>query len=704
MFNGEIYNYRDLRRSLEARGERFTTGSDTEVLLRLLACDGPAALAQVRGMFALAWWDAEARALVLARDRFGIKPLYVAATDRSIAFASEIHALVSSGLVERAIDPAGVLGFLAWGTVPPPLTYVAGVESLAPGSWLRWSHGGAACRQTYADVAGVYARPHSGCTESDLRERAGAAVQQSVAAHLVADVPVGVFLSGGIDSSAILSAASDAGVAGAQHLHRPVRRPVLRARVRQAGRLDVRRDAPRARARSVADRRRPAAHSGAARSADARRRELLLRVGGGGRDRDQGRAVGRRAATKCSAAIRRSAACQRRCAGRSASRPLGPAMTPIVAAVLPERLTERWRHFMSGNGRMDAAYRTQRGLFMPAEVERLAGPALRDRWVGRRRRASRRPRTALFDGDASTLEGHVARLETRIYLGSQLLRDLDVMSMAHGLEVRVPFVDHVLLDAVWPDLGAHPSLMRNKRLLHETLERPLPPAAVESAEAGVHAAVRAMDGRRSPAVRPLGHGAPRRRGMDCAWRARRDLGRVAARRRALEPSMGARHARRIPEEPVIDGADAALSSFSHRRDYADVAGRDRWTVRVVNAWVRAALPPLLAVPFGSGPVLDVGCAEQPFRPLIESSGRRYVGMDVVQNRTRTVDILSTLEDAPTPMPAVSGAALHRSAGACRRHRRRLCRAPAAGVARRRGGADGAVHVSRCTWSRSISAA
>ncbi len=96
VFNGEVYNYRDLRRSLESRGEQFTTGSDTEVLLRLLACDGPAALAQVRGMFALAWWDAGSQSLVLARDRFGMKPLYVAATDRSIAFASEIHALVSS--------------------------------------------------------------------------------------------------------------------------------------------------------------------------------------------------------------------------------------------------------------------------------------------------------------------------------------------------------------------------------------------------------------------------------------------------------------------------------------------------------------------------------------------------------------------------------------------------------------------------------
>ena len=92
--------------------------------------------------------------------------------------------------------------------------------------------------------------------------------------------------------------------------------------------------------------------------------------------------------------------------------------------------------------------------------------------------------TQLFDGDATTFEGDVARLETRVYFGSQLLRDLDVMSMAHGLEVRVPFVDHQLLDAVWPDLGAHPSLMRGKRLLHETLARPLPPSAVDRPKQG----------------------------------------------------------------------------------------------------------------------------------------------------------------------------------------------------------------------------
>jgi SAM-dependent methyltransferase len=103
------------------------------------------------------------------------------------------------------------------------------------------------------------------------------------------------------------------------------------------------------------------------------------------------------------------------------------------------------------------------------------------------------------------------------------------------------------------------------------------------------------------------------------------------------------------------GDAVALASFQHRQDYDEVAGRDRWTVRAVNTWVRAALPPLLAAANGTGAVLDVGCAEQPFRPLIESSGQRYVGMDVVQNSTRSVDILSTLEEARAqaqPFPVI----------------------------------------------------
>jgi asparagine synthase (glutamine-hydrolysing) len=482
VFNGEVYNYRELRQALAGRGETFSTGSDTEVLLRLLARDGADALREVRGMFALAWWDSATRSLVLARDRFGIKPLYVAARGGSVAFASEIQALLSSGLVERVVDPAGVLGYLAWGTVPPPLTCVAGVECVAPGTWTRWSADGAREQRAFADLATAYAAPSSGATESQLRDRAGAAVQDSVAAHLVADVPVGIFLSGGIDSSAILSAAVNAGVSGvntytvgfddrsSEHEYARLVASAFGAThhqlVLESSRIVS--DLPRILARldqPTFD----AVNSFYVSAAVAATGIKAVLSGTGGDELFGGYPSFRRLPS----ALR----------WKRQLEPAVPAIRPVVAAVLPERLTERWQHFMSGNGRIDAAYRTQRGLFMPAELERVAGPALHDRWAAASTRLAA-AESALFDGTATTLEGDVARLETRLYLGSQLLRDLDVMSMAHGLEVRVPFVDHVLLEAVWPDLGAYPELMRGKRLLRGTLSRPLPPAAVDRPKQG----------------------------------------------------------------------------------------------------------------------------------------------------------------------------------------------------------------------------
>jgi asparagine synthase (glutamine-hydrolysing) len=500
VFNGEIYNYRALRRELEGRGERFVTGSDTEVLLRLLVRDGVGSLVRLRGMFAFGWWDAEARTLVLARDRFGIKPLYVAARSGSMAFASDARALLESGLVDRVIDPAGVLAYLSWGSVAPSLTWIDGVESLAPGTWIRWSADGRRAQGTFADIVAVYAQPPSRCREADLRARVGAAVQASVDAHLVSDVPVGVFLSGGIDSSAILSAASHAGV---PQLNTYTVRFEDRSSEHEYARLvassfgashhelvldasRIARDLPRILARldqPTLD----AVNTFYVSEAVAATGIKAVLSGTGG-DELFG---GYRSFRRLPAAVR-----VKRAAGAAV-----PAMAAVVARFLPERLTERWRQFAAGNGRIDAAYRTQRGLFMPSELDRVAGAALRDRWVSATARVAE-SEAALFHGVSSTLEGDVARLETRVYLGAQLLRDTDVMSMAHGLEVRVPFVDHELLEAVWPDLGAFPALMRNKRLLHETLARPLPPAAVDRPKQGFTLPFATwMDGELQPFVR-----------------------------------------------------------------------------------------------------------------------------------------------------------------------------------------------------------
>lgn len=527
VFNGEVYNHRELRRRLEDRGETFSTCSDTEVLLRLLVCDGPSALARVRGMFAFAWWDEHERALLVARDRFGIKPLYIAATPDSVAFASEIRALLSSGLVSRTIDPAGVRAYLAWGSVPPSLTWAAGVESLPPGTWRRWRPDSRHEAQRFASPTDAHARQPTACTERELRDRTRAAVEDSVVAHLVADVPVGLFLSGGIDSSAVLSAAAHAGVSGlrtftvrfedrsSEHEYARLVASAFGAEHQEliVDSSNVVADLPRILGhldQPTLD----AVNSFYVSRAVAATGIKAVLSGTGGDELFGGYPSFRR----LPAAVR----LKRRL------RAVAPALAPLVAAGLPEPLSERWRHFMSsGNGRMDAAYRAQRGLFMPSEIERLAGPALRDGWATTSERLET-AESAILDVHATTPQGEVAGLETRMYLCSQLLRDLDAMSMAHSLEVRVPLVDHVLVDAVWPDLGAHPGLMRNKRLLHETLARPLPRAAVERPKQGfILPFARWMGGELEPFVRDgmrqlvadrwLAHDVP-----DHVWQAWRD--------------------------------------------------------------------------------------------------------------------------------------------------------------------------------------
>jgi len=475
VFNGEVYNYRELRRELESRGERLRSASDTEVLLRLLALDGPAALERVRGMFALAYWNAATQSLLLARDRFGMKPLYVATTPGSIAFASELHALRAAKLVDRRPSPAAVLAFLAWGSIPPPLAWNDGAEMLHPGSWFEWTRDGRERRGLFADTRRIFsAADRPATTAAELRRVAGAAVRDSVRAHLVADVPVGVFLSGGIDSGAIVSAAATLGTTLQTYTvtfddptsESAIARDVANAfgtahhelRV-EAG--EVARDFPNVLARldqPTID----AVNSYYVSRAVAATGIKAVLSGAGGDEMFGGYPTFRR----IPAALR----------AKRAAGPLLRAGAPLVGAALPPRLKPRWEHFVGTNGNLAEVYRTQRGLFLRPEIAALAGPALLDGgvWSEAWNRVNDVEASLLSPCGAEPAIAGVARLETRLYLGSQLLRDTDAMAMAHGLEVRMPFVDHQLAAAIWPDLAAYPSLMRGKRLLHETLERPLP--------------------------------------------------------------------------------------------------------------------------------------------------------------------------------------------------------------------------------------
>jgi len=469
VYNGEIYNYRELRADLERAGVRFVSSSDTEVLLALIVRDGIAALSRARGMFALAVWDGFERSLTVARDRFGIKPLYVAARAGRVAFASEIAALRRASLVDREVSAAGVLSFLAWNFIPPPLTWLRGVESLRPGTWIRWREGGRTEAGTFADFTAIY-EDHPPVTEDELRAQAREAIRDSVAAHLVSDVPVGIFLSGGIDSAAVVASAR-AAVTGRLHTYtvagdvpsmseiEPARQVAMFFETTHhelmigAGAIEralpsiIRRlDAPSA----------DAINSYFVSQAVAATRVKAVLSGVGGDEMFGG-----------------YPSFQRIPSAMRTAKWLAPMMpvTAMAAAAVSDWRARKVQHF-AGAPDAASAYRAVRGNFMPEEWPELLGPGFDGE-------AGRSAREALADLEAGmlrerrreTAHAAVARMETGAYLQGQLLRDIDAVSMAHALEVRVPFVDHRLASAVWPALGHHPALVEGKRLLHESLPK-----------------------------------------------------------------------------------------------------------------------------------------------------------------------------------------------------------------------------------------
>jgi asparagine synthase (glutamine-hydrolysing) len=486
VFNGEVYNYRELRAGLEQDGERFSTASDTEVLLRLIARRGAEALADVRGMFACALWDSREQSLLLARDRFGIKPLYVAAGADRVAFASEVGALRRAGLVGREVSPAGVLAYLAWASIPAPLTWLRDVEALDPGTWRQWRRDGQQARGCFADVSAAYVSAPGGAGgEAAMRERVADAMRDSLRAHLVGDVAVGVFLSGGIDSGAIVSTARS--VTGSNlHAYTIV--------VDEAGYSEA------DRAREVAETF-GATHHVIRVDASNIHRELPAIVQC--LDQPTADAVNTYFVSKAVATTGLKAVLsgvggdelfggypsfERIPAGLQLGRALGPAMRatgPAATLALPAWRAAKWRHF-AGDPDLESGYRAMRGFFMPEELDGILGPALAEHGV---REAAE---TAVAGAEARIFTSagperplaSVARMETRGFLGSQLLRDADAVSMAHGLEVRMPYVDHELLHAVWPALGAHPSQVRGKRALYEALPQPLPRAVTGAAKRG----------------------------------------------------------------------------------------------------------------------------------------------------------------------------------------------------------------------------
>ncbi len=206
VFNGEIYNYQELRTFLIGKGHEFKTKTDTEVIVHLYEELGAACLERMRGMFAFAIWDGNARTLFLARDRVGIKPLYYQLTHDSLVFASEIKAILTDPSVKREIAPEMIDRFLTFLYVPGGETLLKGIQKLAPGYYLQVRDGKAIIRQ-YWDLA--FAKSSTPRRIEQAEDELLALLAETIKLHMIADVPVGVLLSGGVDSTGVLSLAVD---------------------------------------------------------------------------------------------------------------------------------------------------------------------------------------------------------------------------------------------------------------------------------------------------------------------------------------------------------------------------------------------------------------------------------------------------------------------------------------------------------------
>src|SRR3989449_1190204 len=202
VFNGEIYNHHELRRDLVARGHRFRTRSDTETIVHLYEEMGQDFVVRLRGMFAIALWDARSKRLVLARGRVGIKPLSYWLTTDGVAFCSELRSLLALTRFSRRLDERAIAAFLSLGYVPDPLSAFAGVAKLSPGHVLTWSADrGATVRRYWTLVTAE----HGVVDEATAAERLQDLLADAVGSHLESEVPLGAFLSGGLDSSTVVA-------------------------------------------------------------------------------------------------------------------------------------------------------------------------------------------------------------------------------------------------------------------------------------------------------------------------------------------------------------------------------------------------------------------------------------------------------------------------------------------------------------------
>jgi asparagine synthase (glutamine-hydrolysing) len=458
-FNGEIYNFQTLRSQLQAQGSSFESYTDTEVILKLYQRFGPDCVHHLRGMFAFAIWDQVEKTCFLARDPLGIKPLYYWINSSTLVFASELKSVLASGLPTIALSPGGLYGYLIGGSVPEPYTLIEDVQCLEAGHWLHWQAGNIKSKQ-YWQANFI----DQSMTETEAREQVRAALIDSIQHHFVSDVPVGMFLSGGIDSTAVVALAR-------QTQHGPLKTYSIAFEEAAWNESDI--------ARKTAQ----------VFETDHTEYKVTATLG---RDLfsqflstiDQPTVDGFN--TYCVSQLARQNGAKVVLSGLGGDELFGgyPSFQKVPKMVHWGKQTSmlhplskvigyslehwtsspKWRRigdYLQQVPNSFAAYRSMRGIFSHWEAQSIMKQYLpQDAPVERE--------WSKFSQPVPTPEDVVSLLELNYYMRNQLLRDSDVMSMAWGLELRVPLVDQALVET----LGTIPSHQRvapGKKLLTQAV-------------------------------------------------------------------------------------------------------------------------------------------------------------------------------------------------------------------------------------------
>jgi asparagine synthase (glutamine-hydrolysing) len=478
VFNGEIYNHRELRAELERNGRRFHSHSDTETVLQAFLEWDTGCFARMRGMFGVALWNEQGERLVLARDRLGIKPLYFRSRGEELYFGSELKAILVHPEMERSLSLDGLDCYLSLNYVPCPWTLVEGIEKLAPGHWLEW-RGGVVRTECYWRLP-----LHSlACTDLPAAcEELDRLLRQSVAEHLLSDVPLGIWLSGGVDSSTVLHYATEASQGPVQTFSISFRgytfdeRPYIREVARHYGsrhhELDIsdEPDLPATIEELAYYSDEPSADAGAVPVwllSKLTKSHATVALSGEGADELFGGYLTHRA-SMLARSVRR---------------------LPGWVLPLARTFVDRWP---VSNEKISLEYKAKRFLegcgLPPERAHILWNGSFSDPDKHRLLKTPPHPALSPILKELAAVGDSLAAylwFDQKYFLPDDILVKVDRVSMAHALEVRPPFLDHRIVEfaaSLPPEFRIRGS--RQKVVLKELMRRRLPPAVLTRKKVG----------------------------------------------------------------------------------------------------------------------------------------------------------------------------------------------------------------------------